>query len=358
VPAVRRPRSRLRASATALLVAAVVALAAACSSGSPTPRQAGAQPSDPGTRCTLSAKAVPSCGVLWGISSRPPTVDALHTLESAVGRPFDFVYRYHDVDDTVPDDAERAVVAEGRLLHIAIAARQFGGGRVSWQQIAAGRYDDTLTAQARGIASLKVPVFVTFEQEASQRKKLGVSGTADQFHQAWRHLHDLYQQAGATNAVWTWVMTGSDDNLQRAASLWPGNDVVDWISWNVYNQSGCNGGQVDPAKYESFADKLRVFYDFVHQQGAAAGIDTSKPMMVSETGSVQYQSDLGRTADWYASIPQVLRQYPQIKAVGLWDSATDTCDYDFDGQPQVLAGVRKAGLDPYVDVHGAVSPKG
>jgi hypothetical protein len=322
----------------------------------------GAGPTSSGAaRCTLSSRAVPSCGVLWGISTTPPTEDQLKTVEKAAGRPFDFVYRYHDINDEVPDPQERTIVADGRLLHIAIAARDFSAATragVSWADVAAGTYDDSLSAQARGVASLKRPVFVTFEQEANQRTKLGVAGDAADFKAAWRHLHDLYDRAGATNAVWTWVMTGNADNLDRAATLWPGNDVVDWISWNVYNQSGCHSGTVDRAKFKSFDDEVKPFYDLVAERGASIGMDSSKPMMISEAGSVQYPDDPEVSANWYADIPTTLKKYPGIKAVALWDSTTDTCDYDFDRDSDVVAGVRRAGADPVIDIGGALSPRG
>ena len=305
-----------------------------------------------GSACTLSAKAVPSCGVLWGVATRPPTMARLEQVEKTIGRPFDFVYRYHDINDQVPDAQERQLVHQGRLLHIDIAARDFRTGDrsgVSWADIAAGKYDDTLSAQARGVASLKKPVFVTFDQEANQHTKLDVSGDAAQFKAAWRHLHALYRAAGATNAVWTWVMTGNARNLNRAASLWPGNDVVDWISWNVYNQSGCLSGKVEEAKFRSFADELKPFYEFVKKRGPSIGMDPNKPMMVSETGSVAYATSPDLAANWYAAIPTTLRQYPQVKAVALWDSVSGSCDYEFQGEPGVADGVRKAGLDPHLD---------
>jgi hypothetical protein len=346
-----RPLRRRRWAAWAT-AAALAMTVTACSGGS------GGADGRSDQRCGLSAKAVPSCGVLWGISTQPPKVDKLHELEKDLGRPFDFVYRYHDVNDVVPDDDERQIVAGGRLLHIAIAARDFSAASragVSWADIADGTFDDTLSAQARGIASLKVPVFVTFEQEANQKAKLGVAGNASEFKAAWRHLHELYVSAGATNAVWTWVMTGFTGNLARAATLWPGNDVVDWISWNVYNQSGCHGGNVDQKEFKSFDEDARPFYLYFKQHAASIGMDFTKPMMISETGSVKYDDSPALTADWYAAIPATLRDFPQIKAVGLWDSVTDTCNYEFDTDPDVVDGVRKAGLDPSVDIGGALS---
>src|SRR5690606_1560880 len=121
---------------------------------------------------------------------------------------------------------------------------------------------------------------------------------------------------------------------------------------------GCNAGRVEPGKFASFEERLRVFYDFIHGAGADHGIDADKPIMISEAGSVQYPEQIDLTAGWYASIPTVLRTYPQIKAIALWDSVTDTCNYDFDGVSKVLDAVRQAGTDPYLDVRGAVTPRG
>ncbi len=289
---------------------------------------------------------VPSCGVLWGVSTQPPTKAAIEGIEKTVGRPFDFVYRYHDVNSTIPDEEEKALVARGTYLHLAIASRDFGNGDVPYADIANGSHDDTLRAQAEGVASLKVRTFVTFEQEANQKDKVGQRGTAKEFVSAWRHLHALYQKAGATNAVWVWVMTGNEQNLSRTAALWPGNDMVDWISWNIYNQSGCRTKKLDVSKYVSFEEGLRVFHDWVTSAGLAVGIDATKPMMISETGSAQYPDNPQKTAQWYADIPGALKKYPNVKAVGLWASGgggPNGCDYRFQRNPVITKGVEKAG---------------
>ncbi len=332
--------------AAAAVVAGVLALAACDSGAGPsTPSPSIAQ------SCSLSPKLVPACGVLWGIATRPQTLDAVKAVEQQVGRTFDVVYQYHDIDDAIPTASESSEVDAGQILHLAIAARLYESPttEVTYADIAAGRYDAGLRRQAAGVASIPAPVFVTFEQEANQHSKLGPRGTAAQFRQAWRHVHDIYVEAGATNAVWVWVMTGAPENLSRAGALWPGNDVVDWISWNVYNQSGCGADAIDPALYQSFETGLKPFYTWVHDKGPALGIDPGKPMMISETGSVLYADDAQKTAGWYAGIPATLSKYPQLKGVTLWDSKTsDACDYRFQRDPAVLMSVADAGLDPVI----------
>lgn len=279
-------------------------------------------------------------------------MQTLEQREKQVGRKFDFVYRYTDINGLIPDPAEKAVIARGSELHIAIAARDYHNPnkKVTYAAIAAGDYDADLKRQARGVAGLKVPVWMTFEQEANQRDKVGARGSAADFIRAWRHVHDVYTAAGATNAVWVWVMTGNKRNISRAATIWPGNKYVDWISWNVYNQSGCQQHDSTPTKLVSFEDGMKPFYDWVKKDGAKVGINTNLPMMISEMGSVQYTSDPQKSAQWYAQIPSVLAKYPQIKAATLWDSGGrhGQCNYRFEFNPTVLAGVRAAGLQSHV----------
>ena len=332
----------------ALIVAAPAVALGACSWGR-CPRRGTTPHGFP--RLPPVAKLVPSCGVLWGVATSPASPETVAELDRLVGRPFDLVYDYDDIVSDIPTPTELEEIHQGRILHIAVASRIYGEPQtaVTYADIAAGRYDAQLKQQAAGIASLDVPVFVTFEQEANQHSKLGPRGTAAQFRSAWRHVHDVYVSNGATNAVWVWVMTGAAENLHRAGELWPGNDDVDWISWNVYNQSGCETGTIDPALYESFETGFTPFYHWLHARGPALGIDPDKPVMVSETGSVLYAGDAEKTAAWYADIPSVLSKYPQVKAVQLWDSLTSpACDYRFQRDSTVVSGVSSAGLSPVV----------
>lgn len=354
-------RRRGRAAFAAAALVAVLAATAGC-----TVAQEPASPvsaAGPPRECTLAALAVPQCGLIWGVAAKPPGIRSIQAIEAQLGRSLDMAYRYHDLFDTIPDEKEREVLAAGKLLHIAIATRDFTGtrpGTYTWAEVARGAFDEQLRAQARGIASIGKPVFLTYDQEASQKAKVERLGPdhAD-FVAAWRHVHEVFRAEGATNAIWVWVMTGSADNLGNAARLWPGNDVVDWISWNVYNQSGCRGGRVREEQFVSFEEKMRIFYDFVHQDGPGLGMDTEKPMMISETGSVRYQDNPQRTADWYAAIPSVLEHYPQVKAVTLWAS-TDTedpeCTYQFEDFADITAGVRHAVTAGALNARAVVLP--
>jgi hypothetical protein len=298
----------------------------------------GTAPSPPAKQvCSRSAILEPSCGVLWGVTTQQPSLESVATTEGEVGRRFDMVYRFHQIDDALPTQDERRVVASGRTLHISLDTN------ASWTAIASGSHDAALRRAAVGIASLGAPVFVTFGHEANNPEKASLGDPA-QFAEAWRHVHEVFDQVNVTNAVWVWVMMGSPDTLAGVGRFWPGNRYVDWISWDVYNQSGCLAGGIDPARYESFLAGVLPFYTWVRSQGSRAGIDPDKPMMISEAGSVIYPHNAALTARWYAEIPAALARYPQIQALGLWDhTGNRLCDYRFADDTAVTAAVAAAG---------------
>jgi hypothetical protein len=317
----------------ALIVGALASVLVGCSSGKSAPRERG---------CALSAKLVPSCGVIMGIQTDPPTIDKLRAVETTLDTRFPMVHRFHDLSDPIPSDDERALLANGRILQISIDARFYSRPDevVTWADIASGKYDSLLRAQARGIASLGKPVFLTFDHEPDLPRRTAL-GAPSQFVAAWRHTHDLFVAAGATNAVWVWVVTGSPITERFAIRTWPGNAYVDWISWESYNASGCREDDIDPTKFRSFDETTLSFLHYLRAMYLRFDIDLSKPMMISEAGSVMYPDDPGLTAKWYAQMGEVLAANPQIKAIGLWDrSGTASCDYRFDGSPQVVEAFR------------------
>jgi Glycosyl hydrolase family 26 len=331
--------------ALALCVGTVLTSSACYSTDTKTLRSA-----PPREVCPQSRILEPQCGVLWGVATQTPSIASLAEVESQLGRRFDMVYRFHQIGDALPTDDERRIVASGRILHVSLDSGGLApaGAPRTWGAIADGTYDEALRRAAEGVASLQKPVFVTFDHEANQPAKAAL-GTAAQFAAAWRHVHDVFDQTGVTNAVWVWVMMGSPDTLAGVGAFWPGNSYVDWISWDVYNQSGCLAGGIETARYESFLDGVSPFYRWVRSRGAAVGIDPDKPMMISEAGSVVYANDAQLTAQWYAEIPGVLASHPQIQAIGLWDhTGNRLCDYRFEDDAAVVAAITEAGLDPRI----------
>ncbi|MGI5120205.1 glycoside hydrolase family 26 protein [Marinactinospora thermotolerans] len=319
--------------------------------GTPSPRPS-TVPS-PGTDpdCRVDEILEPSCGVWWGAS---PWRGNVYPLEEASGRRMDIVYTWHGVDQhELPNERERHLAAEGRFIHANVEARRFtrkGHPAVDYSDIIEGRFDDSLRSQARGVAELGAPVFITFDHEADANRRYNKRGTPREFVQAWRHIVDLYRDNGADNAIFVWNVTGWPHNFDRLPGLWPGNDYVDWISWEAYNMTGC---ELQPRwdHVLSFEEALAPMYEWVQTEGERHGIDPDKPVMIGEAGTVPIPGDPDATAQWYAEIPETLTKYERVRAVQIWDDMTaPTCDFRVLKNEAAREGFVEASRHDYLNI--------
>ncbi|SEL40721.1 Beta-mannanase [Streptacidiphilus jiangxiensis] len=101
-------------------------------------------------------------------------------------------------------------------------------------RIAGGSYDAYITRFARAVAASRMPLVLRFAHEMNGNwypwsEQTNGNHRGD-YVKAWRHVHDLFTQAGADNVIWLW-----SPNIVRAlpdvrlAPLYPGNAYVDWV---------------------------------------------------------------------------------------------------------------------------------
>jgi Glycosyl hydrolase family 26 len=100
------------------------------------------------------------------------------------------------------------------------------------------------------------------------------------FIKAWRHVHDIFAEAGANNVIWSWdpshqytVINGADGPLVASpASQWyPGKKYVDWIGLDGYLGSDTNG---TPQNFDEI---------FAHQIAYVRQVAPHKLLYLAET---------------------------------------------------------------------------
>ena len=82
---------------------------------------------------------------------------------------------------------------------------------------------------------LNTPVFIRWFWEMDGNKKQGFISSPASYQKAWRHIHDIFGQAGATNAVWVWCPNASAFDDGNAMPYYPGGAYVDWVCGDGYN---------------------------------------------------------------------------------------------------------------------------
>ena len=230
-----------------------------------------------------------------------------------------------------PDPALQGDVDHGRIPVISWGCddSQFG----SDGRIAAGDPDEdaNILATAKALGQYPGPVllrwFWEFNVLSNPNRRIcrGDYGNptpqvyAD-FIGAWRHIRQLFRQAGAVNVFFVWN-PGNYDALgdpKDPHNFYPGNGFVDWIAIDSYQRS----------KTAAFTDDFDRFYtDFSEPQYG------HKPMMVGENASYNY-SQYGMELQWtylqglLADVQAGM--YPLLKGYCYFDSVGQNGDWVLD----------------------------
>ncbi len=194
-----------------------------------------------------------------------------------------------------------------------------GGGtnqpKYKLSTITAGNHDSYIRQWAQDAKAWGHPFFLRFDWEMNGNWQFPWSAqlngnNANDYVQAWRHVHDIFTQVGATNATWVWCPNISGSTTLAYSSVYPGDAYVDWTCLDGYNfyTAWINSSAVFSGKginwlYNSYAELL--------------SIAPSKPIMIGETSSVEAGDGGALKAAWIREmlLDTLPNEMPNIKAV-------------------------------------------
>jgi hypothetical protein len=185
-----------------------------------------------------------------------------------------------------------------------------------------GTYDSYIRSFATAAKAWGHPFFLRFNWEMNGNWfswSEGVNGNrAGEYVAAWRHVHDIFTEVGATNATWVWCPNVDPTNsFQNLSSLYPGDAYVDWTGLDGYNW-GTN--PVKPGGWKTFDQTYRSTYSNI-----VTNIAPSKPMLIGEVASSEYG---GSKAGWIREmLSKVPREYPAIRGLLWFDHFADNMDW-------------------------------
>lgn len=259
-------------------------------------------------------------GILLGAhvttGTQPDAESAITAFEGTLDRRLDVERWYSRWDDVQPVTPVAQAVARGRTPLLSIWPKKKDDTIVTWAAIARGDADAQIRAQATGIASLGVPVYVAFHQEMDTPSSWG---TPTEFRAAWRHYVEVSRAAGATNALWTWVTTTGSYGLVSTAgadAYYPGDDVVDRVGLNAYNWNACSVNKIKD--WRSLETITAAFRTWAKARG--------KTPVLAEFGTVEDAADPGRKAAWLTDAFALFRSWPELEAA-VYYQGTGTCPW-------------------------------
>jgi len=270
----------------------------------------------------LGDNLAPAQGALLGLYYGEGTVAA---TEASVGRQFAIHLVYWAFGDDWTAGATRSDLAAGRIPLV-----NWEPGTTDFNSIVNGTFDATINARANGAKALGKKFFLDFDAEMNDNNSVG--NDAALYVSAYRHIHDLFVAAGATNVVWAWCPNVTDRTGGNATTMdyYPGDAYVDWTGVDGYNWGTTNGG------WKTFQQVFQRIYPLLAAKG--------KPILIGEMASAEAGGD---KAAWIADmIPTLKTSFPLFKGIAWFDVNKET-DWRIDSSPATLAAFKQMANDPY-----------
>ncbi|GLV59316.1 hypothetical protein KDH_61430 [Dictyobacter sp. S3.2.2.5] len=183
------------------------------------------------------------------------------------------------------------------------------------KNISEGKFDAYITQWAKDARAWRYPFFLRFAPEMNGDwtpwSESINSNQAGDFVKAWKHVHDIFTAHGVTNATWVWCpnIENVSDNTP-ISEYYPGDAYVDWTAMDGFNWG-------TTSQYNAWLPFAKVFgptYNDIMKI-------TSKPMIISETGTVERG---GNKAAWItdAYSVELPDNFPNIKGIVWFNQIT------------------------------------
>lgn len=308
---------------------------------------------------TTAAPVQPSASIYWGayIDGVPASLAGLDRFESGVGKKVSIVHWGQSwarpPSNPFQTDRFNNVRNRGAIPMLDWGAWQLGAGTNQTDfrlaTIAKGTYDGYLKQWASAAKAWGHPFFLRFGWEMNGNWQFPWSAQLNGNHPAeyvaaWRHIHDIFVQQGATNATWVWCPNVASSQTTPLTELYPGDDYIDWTCLDGYNPGG------SASNWQSFA---QIFsgrdlggFNPHDTYGEMVTLAPSKPMMLGEVASSESG---GSKAAWIRDMLQTVpTTYTQIRAVVWfdWNGGDTTLNWPIDSSQDSLNAFASAISDP------------
>lgn len=263
-------------------------------------------------------------------------------LENKLNRKLGVFLWYQSMDGNFDIDLANWLWARGTKIQIAFEPREMGKGvneqpKYNLKSISQGNHDEAIYRWARQVKDFGHPVYFRAMCEMNG-DWVPWGGTANgnspqDYIPAWRHIYNIFQEVGATNALFVWSPNQDNDEaaaLRTFSTYYPGDEYVDYVGINGYNWGTMYNTPNWSSKWEKFDEIFGPSYKTFSNL-------TKKPMMIPELASTYKGGD---KASWIKDAFLTIRErYPRIKVVS-WFNINKETDWRFSEDPTTLGAFK------------------
>jgi hypothetical protein len=266
----------------------------------------------------MSGLLDPTGGKLFGVEAQgAPALAPVTSFAASVGRKPDMIGQYVAWGTSFDPQAVTAAWSYGAMYYLAWEPYD-----TTVQAIADGQSDGYITKFADAVRALNLPVAISFGHEMNGNWYPWGAGqtSASAFVAAWRHIHNLFIQAGASNVIWVWnpniINPVPDVQLEP---YWPGDAYVDWVGITGYFPA--SGPETFATLYGPTMAEIKQF--------------TTKPIIIAET-SVETGPSETQAA---RSLISGVKRHHDVLGFIWFDFSKDGVDWQIESRPTVRAAM-------------------
>lgn len=189
--------------------------------------------------------------------------------------------------------------------------------RYRLSNITAGKFDSYIRAWARSLAAFKHPVLLRFAQEMDGNwfpwSDYANGNHPGEFVQAWRHVHRIFDLAGARNVKWVWSPAFANPET------FPGRGWVDVLATTCQN----GDRRLFTQGWLSFQRVCGPKIKGLHALAPGRPIQLAE-VSTSETG--------GSKAAWIKGMFAYLAHHPEVRSL-LWFNLDKETDWWIESSP-------------------------
>ncbi len=272
-----------------------------------------------GSAVTPQGTNVPRFGVFTDDSPYSGNVDNVHALQDRLGRDIEIVNWYQSWGggewvSQVQQDVIKAVTDSGRtpLLTWEPWDPAAGADQPAYRlrAIADGAHDAYIAAWADALKANGAEIYLRPMHEMNGTwypwgAKVGDNSPA-LYKAAWRRMHSIFAERGATNVKWVWCPLNSDVAGSPMEDWYPGTEFVDVLSVDGYNWG---------SRHPDFGGWMtfeQVFAD-AYKRLSALG---PQPIWIAEVGTAPQGGD---KAQWVRDMWATARSWDRLDAIVWFD---------------------------------------
>jgi hypothetical protein len=285
------------------------------------------------------------------VGTNPPTLEGIENIENISGQKLNSIMWFQgwDAKDQpgFPRSALNTITA-GKANKASSVFHITWEPAVDLKDIINGTYDKYITVYAYDVKDWGGEIRFRFAQEMIQDNILNGEeyyrwqDQPEDYVKAFRHIHDIFKKAGATNAKFVWCPNNFPFDINLVKQYYPGTEYVDWLCMDGYNW-GNNDGKPGWPEWLWFDD---IFSNIYHTFVDHPEIFGDKPIMIGEFASCEASPhDLPgqNKAEWIKNAFERLASpdFEKIKAFH-WFNINKECDWRIDSSASAKMAFKTA----------------